>query len=406
MSSVNTRKTAGFTLVELMISMGVTLVLLSAAVAAFRSAQQTNQMVTEGSDLSENLRAGMNMMQLDIQQAGTGIPTGGIPIPFTSPCGTTLPINRPMLNGTTTFPYPGALTCESTIPAVEPGNELGPAITAPDAVSGTPANPNSITDEITVLYADNSVGLDAKPVNQPPTASPANAGCPNGSMTYAGTTLTVTFDVNCVNLTNTSSGSLITINAGDLIAFQNANGTAMLWVTSVSGQILTFAKGDPFDLNGRTDAGGTIRQLETGGAACGGAPACFPPTLATRIWMISYYLDNVTAPPYTRLVRQVNMPSGTTIYPPTPVGETLENLQFTYNFVDGVTNPANQSSVPAGNSESNIRSVNVYLAARASQPVQVGNNSIYARSNLMSQVCLRSLAYVNNYTGPSNQVGN
>jgi hypothetical protein len=74
--------------------------------------------------------------------------------------------------------------------------------------------------------------------------------------------------------------------------------------------------------------------------------------------------------------------------------------------VDGVTNPANQPSVPAGQNEANIRSVNVYLAARASQPVQVGNNMIYARSNLMSQVCLRSLAYVNGYTGPNNQVGN
>jgi prepilin-type N-terminal cleavage/methylation domain-containing protein len=400
MNSVKTRKNAGFTLVELMVSMGVTLVLLGAAVAAFRSAQQTNEMVTEGSDLSENLRAGMNMMQLDIQQAGTGIPTGGIPIPFTSPCGTTARINRPVLGGKSTFPYPGA-TCESSIPAVEPGNELGPAITAPDAISGTPANPNSITDEITVLYADNSVGLDSLPVNQPPTASPANAGCPNGKMQYTGTTLTVTFDVNCINLTNATSGnSVITINPGDLIAFQNANGTALLWVTNVSGQTLTFQSGDPFDLNGRTDSAGTIRQLETGGAACGGIPSCFPPTLATRIWMITYYLDNVTAPPYTRLIRQVNM------NPPTPVGETLENLQFTYNFVDGITNPANQSTVPAGNSESNIRSVNVYLAARASQPVQVGNSMIYARSNLMSQVCLRSLAYVNNYTGPNTTVGN
>jgi len=402
MNSAQTRKTAGFTLIELMISMGVTLVLLGAAVAAFRSAQQTNQMVTLGSDLSENLRAGMNMMQLDIQQAGTGIPTGGIPIPFTSPCGTTLPINRPKLGGTTTFPYPGALTCESSIPAVEPGSELGPAITAPDAISGTPSNPNSITDEITMLYADNSVGLDSKPVNQPPTANPANAGCPNGSMKYAGTTLTVTFDVNCVNLTNTSSSSngLITINPGDLIAFQNANGTALLWVTNVSGQVVTFQKGDPFDLNGRTDNAGTIIQLETGGASCGGGASCFPPTLATRIWMISYYLDNITAPPYTRLIRQVNMNA------PTPVGETLENLQFTYNFVDGVNNPSNQVSVPAGDSESNIRSVNVYLAARASQPVQVGNNMIYARSNLMSQVSLRSLAYVNNYTGVNKTVGN
>jgi prepilin-type N-terminal cleavage/methylation domain-containing protein len=399
MNATRTAKNAGFTLVEMMISMGVTLVLLGAAVAAFRSAQQTTQMVQQGADLGENLRAGMNMMILDIQQAGTGIPTGGISIPFTSPCGTTPAINRPKLGGVTTFPYPGA-TCESTIPAVEPGNELGPAITAPDAISGTPSNPNSITDEITMLYADNMLGLDARDVNQP--ASANSAGCPNGSMSYVGTTLTVTFDINCVNLTNPSlsNNAMVTINPGDLITFQNANGTAMLWVTSVAGQVLTFQAGDPFDLNGRTDSAGTIRQLETGGASCGGGNACFPATLATRIWMITYYLDNVTAPPYTRLIRQVNMNS------PTPVGETLENLQFTYNFVDGVTNPSNQSSVPAGDSESNIRSVNVYLAARASQPVQIGNNMIYSRSNLMSQVSLRSLAFVNAYTGPNSTVGN
>jgi hypothetical protein len=91
------------------------------------------------------------------------------------------------------------------------------------------------------------------------------------------------------------------------------------------------------------------------------------------------------------LIRQVNMNS------PTPVGETLENLQFTYNFVDGVTNPANQPSVPAGNSEANIRSVDVYLGARSSQSVQQANKTVYARSNLMTQVSLRSLAYVNRY---------
>jgi hypothetical protein len=83
--------------------------------------------------------------------------------------------------------------------------------------------------------------------------------------------------------------------------------------------------------------------------------------------------------------------------PPTPVGETLENLQFTYNYVDGVNNPSNQPSVPAGNSESNIRSVNVYLGARSSHAVRKGNQTIYARSNLMTQVSLRSLAYVNRY---------
>jgi Prokaryotic N-terminal methylation motif len=387
------RKIAGFTLVELMISMGVTMVLLGAAVIAFRDASMCNQAVTYGADMSENLRAGLNAIQLDLQQVGSGIPVGGISIPFTAPCGTTPRINRPSLGGTSTFPYPGA-TCESTIPAIEPGNMMGPAITAPDAIAGTPANPNSITDEITMLYADNAVGLDAKPVNQPATAGPpANPGCPNGKLQVAGTTVTVTFDVTCVNLTNPASPE-ISINPGDLILFSNPNGTALLYVTNVAGQVLTFQPGDPFNLNGRTETAGTIKQLENlnaNGTQCNGAPACFPPTLATRIWMISYYLDNITSPGYTRLIRQVNM------NPPTPMGETLENLQFTYNYVDGNTNPANQPSVPVGNSESNIRSVNVYLGARTSRAVQQGNQFVYTRSNLTTQVCLRSLAYVNSY---------
>jgi prepilin-type N-terminal cleavage/methylation domain-containing protein len=383
-------KTVGFTLIELMIAMSVTLVLLYGAVLAFRDASQSNQVVAQGSDMSENLRAGLNMIQLDLQQAGTGIPTGGISIPFTAPCGTTPAINRPKLGGSSTFPYPGG-TCESTIPAVEPGNGMGPYITAPDATTGTAANPNSITDEITMLYADNTAGLDGVPINQPASAGPpAVAGCPNGSLQLSGTTFTATFDINCVNISSTTKGNLVTINTGDLIMFSNTKGNTLLTVTGVAGQVLTFASGDAFKLNGRTESGGTIQYLQTS-ATCGGTPGCFPVTLATRIWMITYYLDNVTSPPYTRLIRQVNFNS------PTPVGETLENLQFTYNYVDGVNNPSNQLAVPAGDSEANIRSVNVYLGARSSQSVRQGNSVIYARSNLMTQVSLRSLAYVNRY---------
>jgi len=384
------KKIAGFTLVEMMIAMAVTLVLLYAAVTAFRDATNSNQVVTQAADMTENFRAGLNVIELDLQQAGTGIPLGGINIPYTSngsttsPCSTTLPINRPKLGGMTTFP-----PCNSTLPAVEPGNMLGPPITAPDATAGTAANPNSITDEITMLMADNTLGLDSKPVNQPATASPPNPGCPAGSLKLTGTTLTVTFDSTCVNLNPSTSG--ITVSPGDLIMFSNTLGNAILTVTSVAGQVLTFASGDAFALNGRTETSGTIQQLENGGSSCGGGSACFPPTLATRIWMISYYLDNTTSPPFVRLIRQINMNA------PSPVGETLENLQFTYNFVDGVTNPSNQATVPTGNSESQIRSVNVLLGARSGYQVHAGNQTLFARTNLQTQVSLRSLAYVNRY---------
>ncbi|HTP69067.1 MAG TPA: prepilin-type N-terminal cleavage/methylation domain-containing protein [Dongiaceae bacterium] len=392
MTPNNWKKVAGFTLVEMMIAMGITLVILYAAVATFKDATQSNTLVTQAADMTENFRAGLNSIELDLQQAGTGIPLGGINIPYTSngstsnPCSSTVAINRPKLGGMTTFP-----PCNSTLPAVEPGNMLGPAITAADATTGTATNPGSITDEITILYADNTLGLDQKPVNQPATASPPNPGCPGGSLRLSGTTLTATFDSTCVNLNPSTSG--ITISPGDLIMFSNTLGNAVLTVTNVSGQVLTFASGDAFALNGRTETSGTIQQLETGGASCGGGTACFPPTLATRIWMISYYLDNVTAPPFVRLIRQVNM------NPATPVGETLENLQFTYNFVDGVTNPTNQAAIPSGNSESQIRSVNVYLAARSAYQVHSGTQTqtLFARTNLQTQVSLRSLAYVNRY---------
>lgn len=382
-------KNAGFTLIELLLSMGVTMILLYMAVQIFRDATYSNQVVTQTADMSDNLRAGLNQIQADLIQAGAGIGPPGINIPYTSngsttsPCGTTAGINRPKLGGTTTFPV-----CNSTLPAVEPGNELGPAITAPDAISGTPANPNSITDEITVMYQDSVYpnGLQGAQI-----LSTSTTSCPAGTINYSGTTLTVTFDSGCANI-NPAVNPGAAINVGDLIMFSNTVSNTLLVVTGVAGQTLTFAKGDAFDLNGRnSDTSGTIQELETS-TTCGGAPACFPTsTVATRIWMVTYYLDNVTAPPFVRLIRQVNMNA------PEVLAETMENLQFTYNFVDGVTNPANQPTVPAGNSESQIRAVDVYLAARSSYEVHNGNTAGFSRNNLMTQVTLRSMAFVNRY---------
>ena len=172
--------------------------------------------------------------------------------------------------------------------------------------------------------------------------------------------------------------------------FSNTLGSTVMAVTTASTTSATFAAGDAFNLNGRvTDNSGTIWQLQPNG--CGGAPACFPPTTATRIWMISYYLDNISSPPYVRLIRRVNFNT------PTPVGETLENLQFTYNFVDGGTNPANLPQVPLTNSESQIRAVNVLLAARSSYVTKAGVQQVYARNNLVTQISLRSMAYYNKY---------
>jgi prepilin-type N-terminal cleavage/methylation domain-containing protein len=378
------RKLAGFTLIELMIAMSVTMVLLYAAMRAFKDASQSSKQISLASDMTDNLRAGLNYLQQDLIQAGTGIPTPGIPIPYTTngtgTCNAAAAPNRPTPPGVNAATFP---KCNAVLPAIEPGQAMGPLITSPDATAGNPSNPASFTDEITMLYADNSSGLDSKPVNQPPLApSPGCAG------TIAVNGQSLTFDPTCVNMANiTASGAQI--QPGDLIMFSNSLGNALQVVTSASANTLNFAPGDAFGLNGRTDASGTVLQLRN--AVCTTSANCWPPTTVTRIWMITYYLDNVADPTHVRLIRQVNFNPGN------PVGETMENMQFTYNFVDGVNNPVNQASVPAGNTEAQIRSVSISLGARSNSLVREGNKTLYARHNLSSQVSLRSMAYVNEY---------
>jgi hypothetical protein len=157
-----------------------------------------------------------------------------------------------------------------------------------------------------------------------------------------------------------------------------------------------FNAGDAFNLNGRTttEASGTILTLQDPGAP---APpnGNYPATSCTRIWMITYYLDSTTDPKHPMLMRAVNF------NPPQPVAETMENLQFTYNFSDGTTPaPVNQPFVPtvpapSGDNENQIRSVNVYLGARSASRGAV--NGQYVRNNLATQVALRSMAFFNTY---------
>ena len=374
MKRPNKTKQNGFSLLELLVGIGVTSVILGATLLAFKDAANTQRGVSYSADMNDNIRAGLNLIEQDLIQAGTGIPKGGIPIPNTpngtGTCNNGAPVNRPTLTGTLTFPV-----CNFVLPAIEPGSALGPLITGPDATAGNPSNPNSYTDILTVLYADNALALDNDQIN--------SAACPLGSISVSGDSVTFDPKVTCQPLTGVNG---VTINPGDLVMFSNAKGNALQTVTSVSGQTVKFAVGDAFNLNQRTDLQGTIKQIQN-------ADGTFPPTTATRIWMISYYLDNITDPLHIRLVRRVN-------FDPTPlaqlaVGETLENMQFSYNFVDGVTNPSNQVGIPVGFTENQIRSVNVFLGARSNyfDPLR----KRYTRVNLQTQVSLRSMAYRNRY---------
>jgi len=376
------KRQSGVTLVELMIGMAVTMIALAAAVLMFRDSTKANTNVTQASDMSDNMRAGLNLIVQDLIQTGTGIPTGGINIPNTvnaAGCNIGKPVNRPPAVLNLTFQGPNAANkgCNIILPAIEPGNNLGPAVTSPDGTTG-PAS-----DIITILYADNTLSLDAKAIN--------GAACPLGKIAADGSS--ITFDPACVTI----GAAGIPVNAGDLLMIYNGNNPngILQTVSVVNGQVLTFNGGDAFNLNGRTttETAGTILSLQN---LTAGAPnGTYPATTCTRIWMITYYLDGTTDPKHPMLMRAVNFNT------PQPVAETVENLQFAYNFDDG-TNPApvNQFVVPTvpaptGDNENQIRSVNIYLGARSESTAAITGQ--YVRNNMATQVALRSMAYFNTY---------
>src|ERR1700730_8276366 len=181
------KKQTGFTLIELMVGITVSLIVLAAALATFNDSVSTNQIVALRADMTDNLRAGLNLIQQDLLQAGTAIPNTPN---AAGTCNTGQPVNRPNLQGGLTFP-----ACNFSLPAVEPGMDLGPKVTSPDVAPG----PNS--DLTTVLYTDNALSLATDPINRP--ASPGVVAC-NGTISDTGDSATFDKSATCQDLTQTS----------------------------------------------------------------------------------------------------------------------------------------------------------------------------------------------------------
>lgn len=357
----------GFTLLEVLVSLGILSAVMAVTLGALNTALTANEAVTDMADMQDNLRAGMNLMERDIVQAGSGVPLGGILVPFTpagGPGPVPLPILRPSPPGQAyAFPVDSALT------SVEPGFSLGPV---------SLGNP---TDMITVMYADNELSWGTMgPINNAPAAPPCA-----GTVTLTSATLdTVTPFCQDPKIFTTN----VAIQPGDLVMLTNGQGGSILqYVTSVAGKTLNFAPGDPFGVNGQAASSGTMTNMETPLSV----PIAFPPTSISRIWMVTYFLDTTTNPTRPQLMRQVNF------RPAQAVGQVMENLQVSYDIVSAVAtpNPVNARNIIAPDSPSQIRKINLLLAARSEY--KFSKSKQYFRDNLYTQIGLRSLAFQNLY---------
>jgi prepilin-type N-terminal cleavage/methylation domain-containing protein len=395
----------GFSLVELMVAVTITLLIMGATLSALNSALSATQAITLMADTQENLRAGMNYMVRDLLQAGEGVPQGGITIPNTA--GTSA-VNRPG-PGTPAVNFGTFNTSWTALPAVIPGYQLG----------STTTTSGNATDMITVLYADttlqdagghwlNEFPIDLAPVNGGATGCAAGNPnpAPQGSITTSGTTTTVTFDTSCIVVNNGNTG----INAGDLIMLQNNNTTgdgsvtgtnaaisdssgamALLTVSNVNPATnsITFSANDAFDLNASGASTGTIKQIQSPAGS-----GNYPTTTATRFWMITYFITTATPGSAARpmLMRQVNMNQ------PQAVGEVIENLQIFYDILNVGSSPVTVTAAqedPTNAQLPDIRDAYIILYARSQD--QFNHTSQYFRNNLETVVSIRGLDFYNEF---------
>ena len=364
----------GFSLVELLIAMGVGSVVLAGAAMLYQRSLQVSGIVSSHAELQAELRGGMNQIARDLDQAGTGIPIGGISIPTTASGG----VNP-------------KFACDSTGCYLSTGNTFTNGVLN----KITPANGRGITtseatDALVIVYVDpiapagdqlsSATGLDWR-------------AYPTTNITAQGDTLTMP-STTAPALNDPQKG----LNIGDMLLMQNDKGNAVGVVTNFNAStgVISFAVGDPLAFNQPSSpaVSGTLASLAI--SPLPSSPPLYRPVTVSRIMMITYFVRRDPVDGHLSLMRQVNART------PYPVAEYIEDFQLTYDTLDTSTNPATLVAAvpdaavgsPATPQPSAIRKVNIVLTARSPKVNQQGQ---YDRMSIATSVGPRNLSFSDKY---------
>lgn len=356
----------GFTLTELLVSTVIMLTLTGAAMTTFQNAMMVNDSAAQLADANQNLRAGVNQLIKDVMQAGRIIGPEGVPVPNG---GGVTPISRPAPPGLSmTFD----LSTTTNLPDITTGYLLGPSVNGQN------------TDMITILTVDPFM---------PPIETPPTGGTDPNEGTIAPDGSNVTLPSNSLWITGDPLNDTPAMQVGDLVLYKNPRGMAIQTVTSKDATHIYFAANDWFNFNQRTAPAGSLMQIKDTTST---ATAWVEKTSLFRLVMITYYVDNTTTPGAPRLVRQVNN------FTPQALAGVVEDLDLTYDLVDGVNNPADIPSLPYTDAtagvtynSNQIRKVNIHVGVRSellSRPTED-----YVRNHISTSVDVRSLASLDRY---------
>jgi len=322
MRSTMAKRHSGFSLIELLIAMAVGLIVLGGATMIYSNGMSATWAVSQRAEMQQDSRAAYDLLTQDISLAGAGLPSGGIALSSggVAPkfgCDVTSGLCHlgAANNGSINFPPQSGAPGINQMYWLIPGCTQGPSINA--AIGAT--------DTITTIYSDNvllmpTYYVEFNDVNGNSVSfiypnNPTPAPAPQ-------------------QLNNTGVG----LQNGDLVLFQYNNTYALADVTAAPPKIgaspytVAFGNNDLLEINQNAATSNNLKALI---ASCSGGatPSCVvgaPPTAvnqnvitATRIWMVTYYLDKTSG--ISTLMRQVNARA------PVPVADNVQNLQFTYD---------------------------------------------------------------------------
>jgi Tfp pilus assembly protein PilW len=333
-----------------MIASVMTMVLLGATFTLINQLFSANTTMQQSLLAQQNARVAMNAISRDVTMAGTGLPDSGIPVPNgTGAVG----LIRPGVGTSCPSPYTGSgclPTPNNVIAILTPGDGVGPTVE------------NVATDGLTIAMIDQTS----------PTWAIAGISTSGSVVNFA---------------QNVRDSGTTQLFQKDLLLFNNANGSAFGCVTTVvattSGQA-QFMAGDVLNINQPAAQFGTMAAtLKNPGSN----PATYPPTTATRVLLITYYLDNSNTQ-NPRLMRSVN---GNT---PQVMVEGVENLQFSFDLFD-YTNSTDTSNVATTANPNQIRSVR--MALNTHSPDKLKRTNDYYHFGLVSKINVRNATFRNRY---------
>jgi prepilin-type N-terminal cleavage/methylation domain-containing protein len=344
----------GFSMIELLVVMVITLIILVAVFSLMRSAITTANANFEMTTATQGLRNAQEYITRDVLVAGDGLkglaniwlPTGFVTQNLTSrPASAIDPTNQGYVNS-------GMVISDYNVPSNTPVSFVTPAM-----------NVLPVTDRLTILTRD--------PAFSPIDLGAADVNSNNGQI-----------NITASRINNFSTNEIYFISNGVAGVF----GTVTNVNTGTSR--ITLGDSDTYGLN-RTGATGQLASVTNNGTY---------PTILQRVQIIQYFVDAES-----RLTRRVYGVKGSGFID-SVVAEHVKNLHFTYTLKpdDSGTILAQPKDQVGIDEASLVRIIEPNLSVETAYPLQDGE---YHRVEGTTQIGVRNIQFIEAFV-PRDSQGN